>query len=397
MKKEGSIRQRGNKIELRIRIEGKQYSFYGNSESEARIKLREFKKTIKENKELLNYSNEKLGSYIEYWLKNYKYGKIKDSSYDILERVFTNQIKTHKIAETKIKDVSIEEAQKFIDDISAKYSISIVKKTIEIMKPVFRRAVVENKIRYNPFDFTVLPRKGDVINIDTPEKEFIYNDEEVQMITNCCMGNYGLNWRDTRRYRYAPAYVLLLNTGMRIGELLALTWDDVDLDKKIIKISKTLSYVKNRGRFENKPQSVAIVTTTKTQKSNRTIPINDSAVLILKELKLRQKDLGIKTKFIVSNPKGEMMNERVMEQTFKRICEENKIKYKGLHALRHTFGSVLLLKGADIKIVSDVLGHSTVNFTYDRYIHILNEKKAQTISLMQVSDVSYFERSVVPQ
>lgn len=397
MKKEGSIRQRGNKIELRIRIEGKQYSFYGNSESEARIKLREFKKTIKENKELLNYSNEKLGNYIEYWLKNYKYGKIKDSSYDILERVFTNQIKTHKIAETKIKDVSIEEAQKFIDDISAKYSISIVKKTIEIMKPVFRRAVVENKIRYNPFDFTVLPRKGDVINIDTPEKEFIYNDEEVQMITNCCMGNYGLNWRDTRRYRYAPAYVLLLNTGMRIGELLALTWEDVDLNKKTIKISKTLSYVKNRGRFENEPQSVAIVTTTKTQKSNRIIPINDSAVLILKELKLRQKDLGIKTKFIVSNPKGEMMNERVMEQTFKRICEENKIKYKGLHALRHTFGSVLLLKGADIKIVSDVLGHSTVNFTYDRYIHILNEKKAQTISLMQVSDVSYFERSVVPQ
>ena len=397
MKKEGSIRQRGNKIELRIRIEGKQYSFYGNSESEARIKLREFKKTIKENKELLNYSNEKLGNYIEYWLKNYKYGKIKDSSYDILERVFTNQIKTHKIAETKIKDVSIEEAQKFIDDISAKYSISIVKKTIEIMKPVFRRAVVENKIRYNPFDFTVLPRKGDVINIDTPEKEFIYNDEEVQMITNCCMGNYGLNWRDTRRYRYAPAYVLLLNNGMRIGELLALTWEDVDLNKKTIKISKTLSYVKNRGRFENEPQSVAIVTTTKTQKSNRIIPINDSAVLILKELKLRQKDLGIKTKFIVSNPKGEMMNERVMEQTFKRICEENKIKYKGLHALRHTFGSVLLLKGADIKIVSDVLGHSTVNFTYDRYIHILNEKKAQTISLMQVSDVSYFERSVVPQ
>lgn len=67
---------------------------------------------------------------------------------------------------------------------------------------------------------------------------------------------------------------------------------------------------------------------------------------------------------------------RVIEQTFSRICEENGIKYRGAHALRHTFGSILVRKGVDIKVISEILGHSTVQFTYDRYIHIIKEIKA---------------------
>ena len=81
---------------------------------------------------------------------------------------------------------------------------------------------------------------------------------------------------------------------------------------------------------------------------------------------------------------------RVLEQTFSRTCKENFIEYKGVHALRHTFGSVLVKKGVDIKVISEILGHSTVQFTYDRYIHVINEMKAEAVNLIHVSDVKRY-------
>lgn len=386
--KEGSIRKRGNGIELRIRIDGKQHSFYGRNESDARRKLREYRKIMKDT-DNTEYSKEYLSNYIENWLLTYKFGKIKDSSYDILERVFNNQIKPSKIAQKKLKDISIDDMQFFVNDIAAKYSESILKKTIEILNPTIKRAVIENKMRFNPFDFVAIPKKN-IIGMDIDENEQVYTEEEVEKITKVCMSFYGTNTRNTNRYRYAPVYILLLNTGMRVGEAAALTWKDVDFDKRIIKITKTVSIINNRDRFETKTKKVNVVTTTKTKKSNRIIPMNETAYLVLHELKKRQKDMGIKSDYVVSTKEGKIMLVRVIEQTFSRICEENEIQYRGVHALRHTFGSILVRKGVDIKVISEILGHSTVQFTYDRYIHIIKEMKAQAINLIHISDVKKY-------
>lgn len=389
--KEGSIRKKGNSLELRVRIGGKQYSFYGKTESEARRKLREFKKQADIEKSRKEYSEEIFYNYIENWLLTNKFGKIKDSSYDILERVYNNQIKNSELAQKKLKDITIDDVQFFVNDIASKYSESILKKTIEIISPTIRRAVAEEKIRFNPLDFISMPKKHTIIGIDPGENTCkVYTKDEIEKITKACMGYYGTSTRNTNRYRYAPAYVLLLNTGMRIGELAALTWNDVDFSRKLIKINKTVSTIKNRGRFDSDNVKVNVITTSKTKKSNRVIPMNEPSCKILLELKKRQNEMEINTNYVVSTKSGDPMLVRVFEQTFSRICKENNIQYKGVHALRHTFGSVMLQNGTDIKIISDVLGHSTVQFTYDRYIHILNEMKAEAMELSPVSDISKF-------
>ena len=387
MKKEGSVRKKGNYTELRIWIDGKQKSFYGKSEAEARRKAREYRNSQ-------NISNEKeftkidtFGEYVYKWLIKYKYGKIKDSSYDILERVYFNQLNNHYIASLKLNELTIENMQQYINDIDKKYSNSILKKVIEVISPPLKLAVIEGKILYNILDSVNIPRKNDIIDINKdPNEDFFYTEDEVNKIVKACMSGYGNNQRDNRRYRYAPCYVLLLNTGMRIGELTCLTWDDVDFDKKTIRINKTTSIVKNRDKnADNK--KLYLITTPKTPNSNRYIPMNTSSETILRELKRRQMIEDINTKFVVSTPEGNMMLIRVMEQTFKRICDEHGVKSKGLHALRHTFGSMLLNKGVDIKVISKVLGHSTVKFTYDRYIHIINNMEAQAINLLNVTNV----------
>lgn len=376
-KKEGSIRKRGNSIELRVRINGVMKSFYGRTEAEARKKLREYKS----NKEQENYSNEKLQSYIYNWLINYKFGIIKDSSYDILERVFNNQIKNTPFGQMKIKDITFEHVQSFLNELSTANSISIVKKVRELLSPAFRMAVAKNEIRTNPLDLVVMPKQNS--NNIFGDCEVYYTDEEMKKINQCCMSHFGDNYRDNRRYRYAPCYLLLLNTGMRVGELAALTWNDIDLSKRTIRICKTVTCIKNRDRFDG-PKKVNIITSTKTKNSNRFISINNTALSVLNTLKQRHKDLGIQSEYIVPNLDGSFMQTRVLEQTFQRICEENGICYKGLHALRHTFGSFLIRKGMDIKVVSEMLGHSTVRFTYDRYIHIILEQKAQAIKLLEL-------------
>lgn len=389
--KEGSLRERGNGVELRIRIEGKQYSFYGKNEAEARKKLREYRKAMKDNADNKEYSKEYLSNYIENYLTTYKFGKIKDSSYDILERVYNNQIKPSTIAQKKLKDITIDDVQFFVDDVASKYSESILKKTIEVLSPPFKRAVVENKMKFNPLDFVAMPKKNIIIGIEEVDSDDqTYTNLEIEKITKACMDYYGTSTRNTNRYRYAPAYVLLLNTGMRVGELAALTWKDIDFDKKIIKITKTVSTIKNRNRFDSESKKVNIITTTKTQKSNRVIPMNETAKLVLQELKKRQHNMGIKSDYVISTKDGKAMLVRVIEQTFSRICEENDIKYRGVHVLRHTFGSILVRKNVDIKVISEILGHSTVQFTYDRYIHIIKEMKAQAVDLIHITDVRQY-------
>lgn len=386
MKKEGSVRKRGSNVEVRVWIDGKQKSFYGKTEAEARRKIREYRNEQKEKKTEQTGGNELFGEYVFDYLMKYKYQKIKDSSFDILERVYYNQLSKYKIAGIKLKDLTVEQMQEYLNSINEKYSNSILKKVLEIITPPLKLAVVEKKLPFYILDFVIIPRKKNIVDIDKPEDEkFIYTEEEVERLTKVCVSKYGDNTRDNKRYRYAPSYVLLLNTGMRIGELTALTWSDIDFVKKTIRINKTTSTVKNRGEYNTTKKKVDIVTTPKTPNSNRYIPMNETASNVLLELKRRQELESIKTNFVVSNPDGDMMSVRVMEQTFKRICEENGICSKGLHALRHTFGSMLLVKGVDIKIISKTLGHSTVKFTYDRYIHIINNMEAQAINLLNVS------------
>lgn len=390
--KEGSVRKKGKYVELRVWIGGKQKSFYGKNEAEARRKAREFSREARKNekKEVTISTEEKskelFGEYLYNFLVTYKYQKIKDSSYDILERIYFNQISRHDIAKIPLSSVNSEVLQKFLNELNLNYATSTLKKVIEVIHPALEMAVINEVFKYNPLRLVKLPVKQNVIDVEHMEEksqEFCYTEEEAQKLTDECMRHYGDSTRDDKRYRYAPAFVLLLNTGMRIGELAALTWDDIG--ENTLRINKTVTIVENRGRYKGKPKRVSIITTPKTKNSTRIIPLNTTSKIVLQELKKRQYECKINSKFVVSSPNGDFMQTRILYQTFKRICDENGIQCKGLHALRHTFGSLLISKGTDIKVVSTILGHSTVKFTYDRYIHIIGDMQASAVNLINTT------------
>ncbi len=163
--------------------------------------------------------------------------------------------------------------------------------------------------------------------------------------------------------------VLCLYTGLRIGELLALTWNDLDFLKGTLSITKSCHYGKGPdGKFERRTELP------KTLTSRRTIPIPKQLLAVLKTIKKRSE-----TEFLVTNGKTNI-SVRSYQRSFSLLLRKLKIPHKGFHALRHTFATRALECGMDVKTLSEILGHKNASVTLNRYVHSLMEHKREMMN-----------------
>ena len=176
------------------------------------------------------------------------------------------------------------------------------------------------------------------------------------------------------KYQYGLIITLIIYTGLRVGELCALQWKDIDWNNRKMVISKSVGVV-----YENKKRKLVVQNTTKSGKI-RYVPLNDKAIDIL--TKQREFIGGDKTDYIV-NGSSAIVDKTVVANTYPKICKAAGIENpNGIHSLRHTFASLALRKGVDIKVISDILGHASVNFTYNSYVHIIDEQKINAVDLL---------------
>lgn len=159
--------------------------------------------------------------------------------------------------------------------------------------------------------------------------------------------------------------VICLYTGLRIGELLALTWSDIDFEKRILNVSKTCYDGKADGKI------VRIIDTPKTPCSQRRIPLPKNVVSILKSMRRTSKSEYI----IADGTKPVFM--RSYQRSFELLLEKNSIEHKGFHSLRHTFATRALECGMDVKSLSEILGHKNAIITLNRYSHSMWEHKVE--------------------
>lgn len=163
--------------------------------------------------------------------------------------------------------------------------------------------------------------------------------------------------------------VLCLYTGLRLGELLALTWDDIDLHTGVLTVNKTSCVLKDDGAYK------IHVDRPKTESSVRVIPIPKP---ILAELKAMRKKS--RAEYVISTCHGGRVSNRSYQTTYAKILTRARVDYKNFHVLRHTFATRALECGTDIKTLSELMGHKSPAITMNRYVHSLMETKRKAMN-----------------
>jgi integrase len=173
--------------------------------------------------------------------------------------------------------------------------------------------------------------------------------------------------------------LISLYTGLRIGEVCALKWTVVDFIRGELSVKLSLNRERN---YDNRKKRTAIVEVEpKTKKSRRTIPLPKFLCRMLKHLK------GVsKSDYVISMKSGKAVEPRIMQKIYKNLLWFAKIEYVGFHTLRHTFATRAIELGADVKTISEVLGHANTMITVNRYTHSLMEQKRK---MMKGFDIFY--------
>lgn len=167
---------------------------------------------------------------------------------------------------------------------------------------------------------------------------------------------------------YKLGVLLALCTGIRIGELCALQWEDINIEKSILKIRKTMQRIQETSVGAVNKTKI-IITEPKSESSIREIPL--PAFLV----KIAGQFVGHPKAYVLSGERGKYVEPRTMQNHFKNYIEESGIENVNFHALRHTFATRCIEVGFEIKSLSEILGHSNVNITLNRYVHSSFELK----------------------
>ncbi|TKH73217.1 tyrosine-type recombinase/integrase, partial [Bacillus cereus] len=225
-----------------------------------------------------------------------------------------------------------------------------------ILKSALNLAVKQNIISRNPADFAEIPKKE-----KTPIQT--WTEEEVKKFL-----------AHSQESRYHIGYLLAITTGMRLGEVLGLRWQDIDFEKHTVTINQTSGH-------DNK-----IKKTAKTNSSKRTIPVPNETIAALKKHKilinkekLRFGSAYLDQDLINCNEFGRIIKRAHFRKSFIRMTHIVGIKEIKFHDLRHTHATLLLKQGVNPKIISERLGHTDISMTLSVYSHVLPNMQEEAV------------------
>ena len=179
------------------------------------------------------------------------------------------------------------------------------------------------------------------------------------------------------RYLYAEltpcnvAILLCLFTGLRIGEVCALKWEDISFEEQTIYIHQTMQRIQNTSC--NCPKTKIIITAPKSNCSIRHIPLTNTLLNILSDYK--QTTAG----YFLTNSSVRYIEPRTLQNHFKTVLKKCSIEDANFHSLRHTFATLCIEAGFDTKSLSEILGHASINITMNRYVHPSMELKKENM------------------
>jgi integrase len=328
----------------------KRKTLYGKTRQEAATKLA---KALSDREDGLVFDDGGLtvGTYLDRWLDGSVRGSVRRSTFDRYEIAVRVHIKP-ALGRLKLKQLTPTHVAAFYQErLAAGSAPASVNKLHVTLHKTLDQAVKWHMIPHNVAEVVKAPRPA-------PEEIRPLDREQTKIFLETA-----------RRERFEALYVLAVTTGLRQGELLGLKWEDVDLENGLIRVRRTLT--RNRGRL--------LLGEPKTKRSRRTVRLTKAAVEALEGHLARQMeqierlgDLYEDQGLIFATQRGTLVNPtNLRRRSFAPLLEKAGLPTIRFHDLRHTCATLLLSSNVNPKIVSEMLGHSSIAITLDTYSHVL--------------------------
>lgn len=335
--------------------------FYGNSKSEAEEKANKYINDLK-NGLIQNAENYTVSQLMKIWLFDFLHNSvaIKPSTFQRYEGIYRNYIKLSPIAGTKITKLNSVQIQNYYNDLSKDKSYSQISTLNKVLKVFFNWCYKDGYIIKNPCsNLTLKGNKTDIINNKIEEVK-ILSIKEINTIKNYIKGT-----------DFELIFLLDLGTGLRLGELLALDWEHINLKEKELKVDKSAKEVYIYDSFDKK-HIETIIQTPKTRHSIRTVPIPSSLIDTLNQKENKEG-------YLFLDKQGNLLKGKNVSSEWTKILKKCNIPHKKFHSIRHTFGSILLQKGVDIETVAELMGHTAISIT-QMYMHSETKIKSNSVN-----------------
>ncbi len=301
----------------RYTIKGKVYPVYGRTQQECLKKLKIALKQAERGEK--DYGTATLGEWLDKWMELYKENKLKPSTLEQMHRYIKKDVAP--IADKPLCKLTTMDLQEFLNSIDKPRKRE---KLYEYLKDALTKAVKNKLIKDNLFDGIDRPKHA------KKQSMALTHEQEQLFVAECNRSNQG------------NLYLLCLYQGLRLGEALALTYNDIDFTKKTLTVNKSVDSLGN-------------VTTPKTATSARKMPLFNRTEKLLEQGKSGN---------VFTYPR------KVYQNTMLKICKRLGLDGINIHSLRHTFATRCSEAGIPAKVVQKWLGHSTLEMTLNVYTHV---------------------------
>jgi integrase len=340
----------------------KRKTIYGKKREEVADKLA---RALAERADGIVYDDENVtvGEYLDSWLKGSVRGSVRQSTFDRYESAVRLHIKP-ALGKLKLKKLTPAHVQSFYQDrLDAGLAPASVNKLHTILHKALSQAAQWNMVPRNVTELVTAPRPA-------PQEMKTLSAEVTRRFLEAA-----------RSDKLEALYVLAVTTGMRQGELLALKWQDADLENATISVRRTLT--RNGGRL--------LLGEPKTKNSRRTIRLTEAAVRALRQHLVRQMehmqrlgDLYRDQGLVFGSEIGTLINpSNLRKRSFATLLKQAGLSPIRFHDLRHTCATLLFQRNVHPKFVQELLGHANIAITLDTYSHVISGMGDQTVRAME--------------
>ena len=297
---------------------------------------------------------------IESWMVMYKEKSVKASTYDRMKTSF-ELMKHYPISAVDTSTIGVEDIQNYVNKlVDDGYALSTIKKQYHLIGAFIEHENLMGNMTRPIHKGVKLPSES-VVKKDKKEVCFYTRDEQDKL--------KAILWRENNPA--CDVALIMLETGMRVGEALALCWSDIDWRRRAVRISKTVVRIVHQKKSY-------VQQSAKSHSSNRTIPLSNDAYDILDKIYKR----GPVGSYVFHNEDGSRISYEALRWRVSKACDEAGVPYYGQHVFRHTFASNCYERGCDVKKLSRLLGHSDVTITYNVYIHLFGDELEELRSVL---------------